>query len=298
MGVSSFLRNDKQESVPDDSDAPARAEDENGAPRARRKRKQNAVEEPVDPVLPEKKRARRRLIGAVALVLAAVIGLPMILDSEPKPLGEDIAIQIPSKEKPPLADSPRNASGKQAANGKVPAAASLDKNEEVVEPPIAAEAPKAAAALPPSSGSPAGKAEVAGQKHPAKDDANSSRHVTAKADDSARARALLEGAPEPATQETHAKAHQEAHAEKTKASFEKKTGKYMIQVAALASQEKAGQLQGRLKSAGIKSQTQKIATQSGERIRIRVGPFASKEEAEKTRAKLVKMGLSGTLVPA
>lgn len=298
MGVSSFLRNDKQESVLDDSDAPARAEGENSAPRARRKRKQNAAEGPVDPVLPEKKRARRRLIGAIALVLAAVIGLPMILDSEPKSLGEDIAIQIPSKDKPPLAGGQRNASGKLTANGKVPAAASLDKNEEVVAPPIAAEAPKAAAPSPLSSDSPAGKAELAEQKQPAKSDANSSRHMTAKADDSPRARALLEGAAEPARQETHAEAHQEAHAEKTKASFEKKNGKYMIQVAALASQENAGQLQGRLKSAGIKSQTQKIATQSGDRIRIRVGPFVSKEEAEKTRAKLVKMGLSGTLVPA
>lgn len=297
MGVSSFLRNGKQGSVLNDSDAEALAESENSAPRAKRKRKQNAADGPVDPVLPEKKRARRRLIGAIALVLAAVIGLPMILDSEPKPLGEDIAIEIPSKDKPQLADSPRTTSGKQAENGKVPAAASLDKNEEVVAPPVVAEATKAAAASPPLSDSPAGKAGFAEQKQLAKGDANSSRHMTAKTDDVSRARALLEGTAESARQETHAEVLQEAHAEKNKTSFEKKTGKYLIQVAALASQDKAAQLQGRLKSAGIKSQTQKIATQSGERIRIRVGPFGSKEEAEKTRAKLAKMGLSGTLVP-
>jgi DedD protein len=58
------------------------------------------------------------------------------------------------------------------------------------------------------------------------------------------------------------------------------------------------ELQGKLKSAGIKSYTQKVATQTGERIRIRVGPFASKEEADKMRAKLGKIGLNGTLVPA
>jgi DedD protein len=56
-------------------------------------------------------------------------------------------------------------------------------------------------------------------------------------------------------------------------------------------------LQNKLTSAGIKSYASKVATQSGERIRVRVGPFASKEEAEKVRARLVKLGLGGTLVP-
>jgi DedD protein len=43
-----------------------------------------------------RKRARRRLVGAVALVVLVVVFLPMILDNEPKPLSEDIAINIPS----------------------------------------------------------------------------------------------------------------------------------------------------------------------------------------------------------
>src|SRR6059058_4928002 len=50
-----------------------------------------------DPMLPEKKRARRRLVGAIALALAAAVGLPMLLDTGPKPLAGDIAIDIPSK---------------------------------------------------------------------------------------------------------------------------------------------------------------------------------------------------------
>ena len=58
------------------------------------------------------------------------------------------------------------------------------------------------------------------------------------------------------------------------------------------------ELQDKLKNAGIKSYTQKIATGSGDRTRIRVGPFGSKEEAEKVRARLTRIGLSGTLVPA
>jgi len=47
-----------------------------------------------------RKRARRRLVGAIALVLAVVVFLPMILDNEPKPISEDIAINIPP---PPVA---------------------------------------------------------------------------------------------------------------------------------------------------------------------------------------------------
>ncbi|MGD2138880.1 MAG: SPOR domain-containing protein [Burkholderiales bacterium] len=43
-----------------------------------------------------RKRARRRLVGAVALVVVVVVFLPMVLDNEPKPLSEDIAINIPS----------------------------------------------------------------------------------------------------------------------------------------------------------------------------------------------------------
>ena len=48
-----------------------------------------------DQELQLKKRARRRLVGAVALVLLIVVFLPMILDSEPRPLNQDIAITIP-----------------------------------------------------------------------------------------------------------------------------------------------------------------------------------------------------------
>ena len=46
-----------------------------------------------------RRKARRRLIGAVALTLAVVVILPMVLDSEPKPVGQDIELRIPDKDK-------------------------------------------------------------------------------------------------------------------------------------------------------------------------------------------------------
>jgi len=42
-----------------------------------------------------RRKARRRLIGAVALTLAVVVILPMVLDSEPKISGKDIDLSIP-----------------------------------------------------------------------------------------------------------------------------------------------------------------------------------------------------------
>ena len=71
-----------------------------------------------------------------------------------------------------------------------------------------------------------------------------------------------------------------------------------VQVAALATQDKVDELQDKLRDAGIKSYTQKVSSPAGERIRVRVGPFGSREDAEKTRAKLQKLGLGGSLVPA
>ena len=46
-----------------------------------------------------KRRARRRLIGAVALTTAIVVLLPMLLDSEPRIVGQDIELRIPGKDK-------------------------------------------------------------------------------------------------------------------------------------------------------------------------------------------------------
>jgi len=69
--------------------APAAARVRRGAP---------GQETMLDPTLPEKQRARRRLVGAIALVAAAVIILPMVLDSHPKPVTSDIAISIPDQE--------------------------------------------------------------------------------------------------------------------------------------------------------------------------------------------------------
>ena len=92
-----------------------------------------------------------------------------------------------------------------------------------------------------------------------------------KASEAARALALLEGkaAAKPVDKAPPPEKKPEA------------AQRYVVQVAALATQEKVSELQSRLRAAGVSSYTQK----SGALIRVRVGPFASREEAEKARAR-------------
>lgn len=285
MSLFSFFRKNKQESASGDGAFYSRAEEESRTVRSRGKRARN--EKPGDdPVLPEKKRARRRLVGAVALVLAAVIGLPMLLDSEPKPLASDIAIHIPSRDKPSIDDGTREA------------AASVQPGEEIVDPADLAKqsapssrigeqssaAPATAAALAEQTEQTEQKpqpivAKKAPDARPAPAPAEKPKpRVAATTDDGARALALLEGRLDPATQN--------------------QSEKYVIQVAALATKDNVDDLQARLKTAGIRSYTEPVATASGPRTRIRVGPFASRDEAEKMLTKIVKLGFNGTLMPA
>lgn len=286
MGLFSIFRKNKQESASDDSEFFTRTEDDSNAMRGRSRRKQRKQgNEPVDPALPEKKRARRRLVGAVALVLAAIIALPMILDSEPKPLTEDIAIQIPSKDSPvPQPGNAPSASSVPAAP-KITASARADKDDEAVQPTATpAASGKNAAKLSPVPDT-ASSAESASKPVSKADDKIAVQSIPPrKADDSERAKAILEG-------------RAFANVDSATISGEEKSARYAVQVAALASKDKVKELQDRLKDAGIKSYTQKIATANGERIRIRVGPFANREEADRMHAKIGKLGLNGTLVP-
>lgn len=342
MGLFSLFRKNKQKPGSEQSAYHSRSEDDTSAIRASRKRKTvpNQTNDPADPVLPEKKRARRRLVGAVALVLAVVIVLPMVLDSEPKPLVSDISIQIPPR------DQPASASAGTSASAPLPnvanAGSGLDKQEEIIDPaspsassPIASGQPQnagkstagAAPIVPRAPIAPVATATPVTPSLPSTDSASPSESAASvspappeakvvpqpKVENKPKAEVREERKirPEPkpetraedrpainASQDDSARAAAILNGGSPAPSVEKKQGKFVIQVAALASQDKVDELQGKLNDAGIRSYTQKVKTSAGERIRIRVGPFASKEEAEKARAKLVPLGLSGSLVPA
>ncbi len=86
-----------------------------------------------------KRRARRRLIGAIVLVTAMVVVLPMVLDSEPKPSGEEVAVRIPS---PGSATFSPKLAVEPAAPTPAPKAAPAEAKEE--QPSLVKPAPKPA----------------------------------------------------------------------------------------------------------------------------------------------------------
>ncbi len=92
-----------------------------------------------------KKRARRRLVGAAALALFAVLVLPMVMDREPRPLNQDIQVRIPSQDATGLAA--KVIPGKPVASPMpAPEAVTEPKSEpkpEVKPEPVAAPAPAA-----------------------------------------------------------------------------------------------------------------------------------------------------------
>src|SRR3989442_12569717 len=49
-----------------------------------------------------KRRARRRLVGAIALVVLIVVVLPVILDQQPRPVPQALTVQIPGQDGGPF----------------------------------------------------------------------------------------------------------------------------------------------------------------------------------------------------
>ncbi len=244
MGLFSFPGKSQQD-ADDDLDVPVK-------PR-RSRRSPSPDEEPIDPMLPEKQRARRRLIGATALVLAAIIGLPMIFDADPnKPLADDVETQIPDKVSP-------------APESLKPQPAPQSVPQKAIESPAPAQPPSPPQTVP----------EVKTAPEPAK---------TVKPNAEASDKSV-----------PNKTAESKAPAEEDKSPAKEKARKYLLQVAAVNSKTKADDLKSRLKESGIKAYSEKVSTKDGDRFRVRVGPFASREEAEKMQVRVKKIGLSGSV---
>lgn len=213
-----------------------------------------------DEELQLKKRARRRLVGAIVLVTAVAVVLPMILDSEPKPATQSINIQIPSPEAGVLSAKP----------------APLKPAEK---PAIAA--PAVAESVPP-------KAETKTEPKP-------EPKPEAAAITKAEPKVETKAAPKPQTAPSPAKPVTKAEsAAKTKAPA---SAAFVIQVAALSDAARAKELQAKIAGSGLKAYTEIVQTATGPVTRVRVGPYASREAAEKARPALQRLQLDGKVVP-
>lgn len=121
-----------------------------------------------DAALDLRRRARRRLIGAIALVLALVIVPPWIMDLEPRPVTTDLRVEIPPQDadrlKPPPAVAKAPEAGPPAAKPAAPPAAESKPPASPAPEPPKAEAPK-----------PAQKADTVARAAPAAKDSDAKR---------------------------------------------------------------------------------------------------------------------------
>lgn len=209
-------------------------------------------------------RARRRLIGAAVLVAAGIVGFPLIFETQPRPIPVDLPIEIPRKEAAPPLTVPTREPLAQAEPAPAPAqepATPAPVAELPVEPMVSERLPE----TPP----------VKLVEKPA--DKPLDRPVDKTADkakvtnDGARAQALLEGR-EPAA------------------------ARFIVQVGAYGEDKSAQEMRRKVEKLGLKTYAQAVNTADGRRIRVRLGPFASREEAERASAKLKGAGLPGAIL--
>jgi len=232
-----------------------------------------------------RKRARQRLIGAAALVLIGVVGFPLLFDSQPRPIDVDIAINIPDKNKvAPLAATPTVVAASQVETPQPPKVEPVEK--ETLVYPVPSE--KAVVGTPENA--PAGKASA--QTSPLAD-----AKAIAKSDNKAEAlaKSQTKAIDTPSTLEA-TKAQTLLEGKEPAPLAPGPSPRYVVQVGAFAEAQKAQEARQTLEKAGFRTYAQIITNKDGKRIRVRVGPFAIKAEADKSAEKIKSLNLPAAVL--
>jgi len=277
-------------------------------------------------------RARRRLMGATVLLLIGVIGFPLLFETQPRPIPVDLPIEIPARNAPGVVDatsttrphgsastatalsSTAGSASTLAASGPTPASVSYDARPSAVAPVSdPASTPPAhrsafaslAAALTPSaartSDVPASAATVSAlpgstvaQARPAP------RPVKAPAASAATLAAVATTRPTPVVPTSSpSPAAILAGAPSTKPSDAVAAGgRFVVQVGAFTDDTKIREVRAKVEKIGLKTYTQQVDTPGGKRVRVRVGPYATKAEADRIASKIKADGLPAAAVLA
>lgn len=207
-----------------------------------------------------RQRAKHRLIGASLLVLVGVVVFPVLFDTQPRPIPVDIPIEIPSRQ----AAKPVSKPATPAAEAVV-ADQSLSQSEEVLAPTKA------------EPNKPESKAET---KAESSDVSVPKAAAAAAPKESERAQALLEGRDVTPSQAPSAASGT----------------RFIVQVGAFADNALAQQVRLKLERAGLKTYTHVADTPEGKRIRVRLGPFASRSDADKAATRAKGLGLAAVVL--
>jgi len=219
-----------------------------------------------------KKRARRRLVGAIAFVSVVAVVLPMVMDHEPRQVVQDVEIRIPGQDEKPFA--PKFAEAPVAKPAEKPPLV-----EPEVKPPVQSEVKPTARVIEVVKDKPAEKpVEKPAEKPVAKPVEKPVEKPVAKPDDAKRAAAILAG--------------QAGGGEAKPAA---KGGEYLVLIGAFANEANVKNLKSKLAEQGIKTYSEPLDTPQGTKTRVRAGPFASREAAEKALEKMQRIGVSGVI---
>ena len=283
----------------------------------------------------ERARARTRLMGATVLLLIGVIGFPLLFETQPRPIPVDLPIEIPARNAPGVVDASSHAARTAAtlsaagptsarvASGPTPESVSYDARPSAAAPASEpAPAPAAhrsafatlAAAL---TSSPARASDVAASA-PAAAAASSSTVAqtksTAKPGKPAAASAVTpplvaEARPTPAPHVATPTPPPAVPASRpspaailsdtapAKASDAAANGaRFVVQVGAFLDDAKVRETRSKVEKLGMKTYTQPVDTPTGKRIRVRIGPYASKSEADKAAARIKADGLQAVVL--
>jgi DedD protein len=232
-------------------------------------RNTDTSEEKLDPSLIHKKKARRRLVGALAFLSAVGLSLPFLLDPEPKPSLTEVQIRVPAREPlatapapmvvpPAIPSAPTDNAASRESSVKAPVRAEAKEEVAVVDVPKL-ENPKIESVKPEAN-----KPEVA------KDDAKKAdaKKVDAKKD--------------------------EPKKDERRASEDGKS--YRVQIGAFSNEDSANEQLAKATRLGLKPYTEKFTKNNVAWIRVRLGPFGAREQAEQALAKLKLNGIDGALV--
>ena len=218
-----------------------------------------------------RRRAKHRLIGSAVLVLAGVVGFPLLFDTQPRPVAADLPIEIPGKGtvKPLLTAPDPTISTKPAADKTAADKSSLDKSSS--------EKVTADASLDPQEEILPSKQAVA-QVIPAQPAIKNEAKLVEKPVEKSVEKTEPKVVPKPAALAAAAEA------------------RLVVQVGAFADADKAREARTKLEKAGLKTYTQVADTKDGKRTRVRVGPFASKADAEKAASKIRTLDLPAAIL--
>jgi DedD protein len=275
-----------------------------------------------------RRRARRRLIGAAAVVLFLVVVPPMVMDLEPRPVSSNLSVEIPPQPAPPR---PGKADGKSAEPARIvasPAPAPAEGRSAEPRAPDArlaeTKAAQSAVAEPKPTDSKAAEARpvdvpptgLSGRPSetrpaPARPEPAPVTPRAAEARGAAAGAATAEPKKPDAAKPADPKKADAARPAEPKKPEVKKAEKadkadktpdarraeavpadaWVVPLGTFSETGNAVKLEQKAQSLGLQAFHEKVVTGAGPRVRVRAGPFVTREQAERARSKLREAGI-------